>query len=96
MALTTVLIGTYTQNPTHGPEFTVSPSGAEGIYRAKFNPATGELTEYALAAEVSHILNKTPCRLISWATAYLPWPFIAVFPQEMCGPACVCWADLTP
>ena len=51
MPLSTVLIGTYTQDPTHGPKFAVSPSGAEGIYKATFNSDTGELSEYQLAAE---------------------------------------------
>lgn len=51
MVLTTVLIGTYTENPTHAPEFAVSPSGAEGIYRASFDTETGALSDYALAAE---------------------------------------------
>jgi len=53
MPRTTVLIGTYTQDPTHAPEFDVSPSGAEGIYRATFDPETGELSDVTLAAEAA-------------------------------------------
>lgn len=82
MPRSTVIIGTYTQNPTHGPAFAVSPSGAEGLYSATFDSDTGELSEYRLAAE-AHI---SP----SWLRAHPVHPVIYTSNETMDGEGDAC------
>ncbi len=77
MPLSTVIIGTYTQNPTHAPSFAVSPSEAEGLYSATFDSDTGELSEYRLAAEA----RISP----SWLRAHPVLPVIYTTNETMDG-----------
>ena len=80
--LTTVFVGTYTENPTHGPEFTASPSGAKGIYSAKIDPATGALSDLSLAAEV--VISP------SWLRAHPKLPVLYSTNETMDGEGAAC------